>query len=89
MLYYAMLYQDADQNVDEMLNAGTSILGSLRSQGSILRGTRKKILDLTNTLGLSNTLIRFIERRLTQDRYIFYGGMIFVVVVLYLLLSWY
>lgn len=71
-----------------MIGAGSSILSNLRDQGSVLKGAQKKVLDLANTLGLSNTVLRLIERRAVQDKYILYGGMIVVLICLYLIVTY-
>jgi hypothetical protein len=39
------------------------------------QAAHKKVLDVANTLGLSNSLIRIIERREGMDKLIVYGGM--------------
>lgn len=71
-----------------MLGAGINILEGIRDQGITLKGARKKVLDLANTLGLSNTVMRMIERRSTQDKYILFAGMVIVLLCLYLALKY-
>nr|CAG4645889.1 EOG090X0GIP [Lynceus sp. MCZ IZ 141354] len=70
--------QNANHGLDDLLGAGSAILDNLRSQRTSLKGAHKRLLDLANTLGLSNTVMRFIEKRTSQDRYILYGGMFLV-----------
>lgn len=41
------------------------------------------MLDVANTLGLSQTVIRWIERRTAEDKYIFWGGVLVTVTVMY------
>lgn len=48
-----------------------------------IQKTQKKILDTANHLGLSQNVIRYIERRSAQDKWIFYGGMIITVLCLW------
>ncbi|KAG7163364.1 Golgi SNAP receptor complex member 2-like [Homarus americanus] len=79
---------DTNRNVDELLGAGTNILQGLRDQGSTLKGAHKRVLDLANTLGLSNTVMRMIERRSTQDKYILFAGMVIVLLCLYFALKY-
>ncbi|KAF2347064.1 hypothetical protein FHG87_022180 [Trinorchestia longiramus] len=81
--------QSSNRYVDEMLSAGSNILEGLKDQGSILKGAHKRVLDLAATLGMSNTIMRLIERRGAQDKYILFGGMFLVLVVLYLLLRYF
>lgn len=55
---------------------GTNVLESLRSQRETLKGAHKRVIDIANTLGLSNATIRLIERRVKQDKFILIGGML-------------
>ena len=72
-----------------MLDVGASVLDGLRYQGSTLKGAHRKVIDLANTLGLSNTVIRAIEKRSTQDKYILIAGMIFTLICLYFILKYF
>ncbi|XP_030076845.1 Golgi SNAP receptor complex member 2 isoform X2 [Microcaecilia unicolor] len=51
-------------------------------------GTQKKILDVANMLGLSNTVMRLIEKRAFQDKCIMIGGMLLTFVVMYLVVRY-
>jgi Golgi SNAP receptor complex protein 2 len=44
------------------------------------KSTQRRLLDAANTLGLSGTVIRFIEQRTAMDRYILWGGIVFSIV---------
>ena len=52
------------------------------------QGTHKKMLDVANMLGLSNTVMRLIERRATQDKLIMIGGMVLTCVVIFLVIRY-
>lgn len=60
------------------------MMSNLREQHSALKGAQRKILDVANTLGLSNTVLRLIERRAYQDKYVLFGGMILSCVIMWL-----
>ncbi|XP_070939430.1 Golgi SNAP receptor complex member 2 isoform X10 [Macaca nemestrina] len=45
----------------------------LLSRTFTTNGTQKKILDIANMLGLSNTVMRLIEKRAFQDKYFMIG----------------
>ncbi|XP_030866944.1 Golgi SNAP receptor complex member 2 isoform X14 [Gorilla gorilla gorilla] len=45
----------------------------LLSRTFTANGTQKKILDIANMLGLSNTVMRLIEKRAFQDKYFMIG----------------
>ncbi len=74
----------AHRDMDELLSSGTSILSSMKDQRTTLKGAHRKILDVANYLGLSNTVMRLIERRAYQDKFILYGGMIATCIIMYL-----
>ncbi|XP_038208518.1 probable Golgi SNAP receptor complex member 2 [Zerene cesonia] len=81
--------QNSHRNVDEMLHTGSNILETLRYNRDTLKGAHRRLIDLANTLGLSNATISLIERRVSQDKYILYGGMfvtlsVIVLVIIYL-----
>lgn len=60
---------------DEYILRGQATLESLQSQRSVLKQIQRKILDVGNTLGISQSLLSVIERRTTVDNMIFWGGM--------------
>ncbi|XP_029878408.1 Golgi SNAP receptor complex member 2 isoform X5 [Aquila chrysaetos chrysaetos] len=51
-------------------------------------GTHKKILDVANMLGLSNTVMRLIEKRAFQDKYFMIGGMILTCVIMFVVVQY-
>ncbi|XP_028559089.2 Golgi SNAP receptor complex member 2 isoform X2 [Podarcis muralis] len=51
-------------------------------------GTQKKILDVVNMLGLSNTVMRLTEKRAFQDKYFMIGGMIVTCVLMFLIVQY-
>ena len=46
-----------------------------------LKGAQRRALDVLHTLGLSDTVMRLIERRQSRDKLITYGGMGLVTIV--------
>ena len=48
----------------------------------------RKMLDIGNKIGLSNSTMRMIERRDATDAYLVFGGMIITLLVLYFLYFW-
>ena len=75
---------NAHRGVDDMLSSGSAILGNLREQRSTLKGAQKKVLDVVNHLGLSNTVLRLIEKRAHEDKFILYGGMVVCSIIMFL-----
>lgn len=69
-----------------MIRSGSSILENMRDQRQTLKGAHKRMMDIANTLGLSNTTMRLIERRAIEDKYILIGGMVVTVIVIVVLI---
>ena len=73
----------AHRSVDELLMNGGQIMGRLREQRDVLKGVKSRVLDLANTLGLSNAVMNLIEKRSYEDKLILFGGMaLFVILIL-------
>lgn len=66
--------RETDTRLDEFLAQGQAVLDNLVDQRNMLKGTQRRLLDAANTLGLSRDVIGWIERRSTQDMYIFFAG---------------
>ncbi|KAJ7647226.1 golgi SNAP receptor complex member bos1 [Roridomyces roridus] len=77
--------QNTESKLDEFLAQGREVLDNLRDQRNILKGTHRRLLDAANTLGLSRDVIGWIERRSTQDWYIFLAGAAFTLFCFYLI----
>ncbi|KAM4031151.1 Golgi SNAP receptor complex member 2 isoform 2-T2 [Anomaloglossus baeobatrachus] len=60
----------------------------LMTRSYTTNGTQKKILDVANMLGLSNTVMRLIEKRAFQDKVIMIGGMLLTCVVMFLVFKY-
>lgn len=52
------------------------------------QGTHKKMLDVANMLGLSNTVMRLIEKRANQDKFLMVGGMLITCIVMFLVVKY-
>ncbi|KAH7926508.1 V-snare-domain-containing protein [Leucogyrophana mollusca] len=77
--------QNTEARLDEFLAQGREVLDNLVDQRNMLKGTQKRLLDAANTLGLSRDVIGWIEKRSTQDMYIFLGGAVFTFFCFYLI----
>ncbi|XP_065180566.1 Golgi SNAP receptor complex member 2-like [Sycon ciliatum] len=81
--------QSSTQGLDDLIGQGQSILSNLRDQRSILKNAQRKVLDVMTSLGLSNTVMRLIERRSSQDKLIMFGGMLAVLLFMFFFYRWY
>lgn len=77
--------QNTEARLDDFLAQGRAVLDDLVDQRNVLKGTQRRLLDAANTLGLSRDVIGWIERRSTQDMYIFFAGAIFTFVCFYMI----
>ncbi|KAF9139480.1 protein transport protein bos1 [Mortierella sp. GBA39] len=66
--------QRTGMQLDDMLHQGKAALDNLYQQKTMLKSTQRKMLDAANTLGLSRNVIQLIERRSSEDKWIFYAG---------------
>ena len=61
------------RSLDDIWETGVAALEGLRLQKGVIKKAHRRLLDFTNVMSLSNTVMRLIERRSTQDKYLFYG----------------
>lgn len=79
----------AGQQIDEFIERGRLVLGDLSEQRDMLKKTQKSIYSVANTLGISTDTIRMVEKRALEDKWIFYGLVIFMLFCFYLILRWF
>ncbi|XP_034941280.1 Golgi SNAP receptor complex member 2 [Chelonus insularis] len=85
-LEYNNRMNNANEGVNNLLQHGSGILENLRSQRLTLKGAHRRLVDIGNTLGLSNTTMRLIETRARQDGFILVGGILFTCFVITLVI---
>ncbi len=71
------------EELDRMIAHGEDTLSNLKEQNSALKTIKTKMLNVSNALGLSTSLIRLIERRNQSDKYVLYGGMVVTLVIMF------
>ncbi|XP_054818224.1 membrin-11-like [Prosopis cineraria] len=87
----AQAMQSVRNSSRELENAnalGESILSSIHGQRERLKGAQRKALDIINTVGISTTVLRLIERRHRVDQWIKYAGMLFTIIFLFAFIFW-
>eukprot|EP00897_Mesotaenium_endlicherianum_P005467 jgi/Mesen1/4949/ME000247S04226 len=67
--------------VEEALHTGYGTLKRMAEQREVLKGAQRKALDVLNYVGLSDTVLKKINRRHIMDRWISYGGMLITLIV--------
>jgi len=81
--------QSTENALDDYIAQGRAVLDDLVDQRNVLKGTQKRLLDAAHTLGMSRDVIGWVERRSTQDMYIFIVGVIFTFFCFYLILRYF
>lgn len=84
----AQLMHHTESAVDNFIEQGRGFLENMQSQRNMLKGAHRTMLDVGNTLGLSNGTMRWVERRMAEDTYVFLGGTVAVLVTLYIVYRW-
>mmetsp|Transcript_25270 Transcript_25270/g.42349 ORF Transcript_25270/g.42349 Transcript_25270/m.42349 type:complete len:225 (+) Transcript_25270:281-955(+) len=74
--------------VDDLLASGIGVLAALGEQRERMKTAQRKMFDVLNTTGLSDSLLRVASRRQSMDRMLVYGGMVFTVFFVSLLWYW-
>jgi Golgi SNAP receptor complex protein 2 len=76
--------QRTDHHLDTFLTTGRLVLNDLTQQSHSMKAAHRKLLDAAHLLGVSGKLIRFIERRSTQDKLVFFALFLVLLVAMYL-----
>ncbi|ODN94257.1 synaptobrevin [Cryptococcus wingfieldii CBS 7118] len=63
--------QESENSIDQYISQGRAVLENLVEQRGMLKGTRTRLLNAANTLGMSRETIGWVERRTKQDAWIF------------------
>ncbi|KAJ1877305.1 protein transport protein bos1 [Coemansia sp. RSA 1722] len=79
----------SEMAVDGFIAQGMASLDNLREQRGLLQGAHRRILNADNTLGLSRSVITYINRRTTQDKIFLAGGMFATCVLIYFIIHYF
>lgn len=77
----------SSQQADGIVSSGHDILEALRQQHHTLKAVRRKTLDMAHRLGISQRLLRRIQRRARNDMRLVCGG--FTTIALLVCTLWY
>ncbi|KAL5209990.1 hypothetical protein ABZP36_005613 [Zizania latifolia] len=80
--------RSSSRMLEEAYDTGVAILHKYADQRDRLKSAQRKALDILNTVGLSNSVLKLIERRHRVDKWIAYAGMIITVVVMFVFWRW-
>jgi Golgi SNAP receptor complex protein 2 len=74
--------------LDEVSAAAENVMGALQGQRTTLKVAHKRVLDIASSLGVSNSLMKIIERRTVGDKVLVYGGSAFISLLLLAVWWW-
>ncbi|GLJ31027.1 hypothetical protein SUGI_0620650 [Cryptomeria japonica] len=80
--------QNSSSMLDEAYSTGIAVLSKYAEQRDRLKQAQRKALDIINTVGLSNSMLKIIERRHQMDKWIIYIGMFLTVVIIVIVWRW-
>lgn len=69
--------------IQSYIAVGRDTLEEMVSQRNRLKNVQRKVLDIVNYLGLSNSMMKGVEQRDVVDRYIVIGGMLIILCLLF------
>lgn len=75
--------------LDDYISIGMATISDLRAQRGALKSTQRRLFDATASLGVSRSLMRIIGQRSSQERVIFYAGVVVTLIVIVLLWRWF
>lgn len=80
--------RNSSRMVDEAYETGAAVLVTYAEQRERLKRAQRKALDVLNTVGLSNSVLKLIERRHRVDKWISYVGMAVTLIIVIMVWSW-
>ncbi|KAI5673093.1 hypothetical protein M9H77_13457 [Catharanthus roseus] len=80
--------QSSSRMLDEAYATGVAVLSKYSEQRDHLKGAQRKALDVLNRSGLSNSVLRLIEKSNRIGRWIKYTGMIVTVMMIIMFWRW-
>lgn len=80
---------ESHNHLDNLIGHGSSLISGLRDQRATLKGAHRRVMDIANTLGLSNTVMRLIEKRTDQDKIIMVILMVVCCIFMYLVYKYF
>ncbi|CAL9155499.1 unnamed protein product [Musa hybrid cultivar] len=80
--------RNSSMMLEEAYATGVAVLSKYAEQRDRLKRAQRKALDILNTVGLSNTVLKLIERRHRVDKWIAYTGMVITVLVVCAFVWW-
>ncbi|CAI6007106.1 unnamed protein product [Closterium sp. NIES-65] len=78
----------AGRVLEDTLAQGIATLSHMAQQREVLKSAQRRALDMLNYVGLSDAVLKKINRRQLVDRAISYGGMLLTLIVIFIVWRW-
>ncbi|KAJ2052230.1 bifunctional 4-alpha-glucanotransferase/amylo-alpha-1,6-glucosidase, partial [Coemansia sp. S2] len=79
----------SERALDGFIAQGMASLDNLREQRGLLEGTRRRLWNAGGTLGLSKSVITYINRRTAQDKIFLVAGMLLTCLGIYFIVHYF
>ena len=79
----------SNQQLDEILEMGREAFDNIVQQNEYIKSIQNKLLNSLNTLGVSQSTIRQIDKIAFKDKWFFYIGAFLVFLSFYLIIRWF
>lgn len=76
----------AISQTQDYIDLGAFSLADLKQQRGLMQKAQKRALQVIETLGISKATMKQISIRLKSDSFVFYGGIVFILFLLWILL---
>ncbi|KAL3898413.1 MAG: hypothetical protein SGCHY_002759, partial [Lobulomycetales sp.] len=83
MVKEADALHSSGRRLDEFIDIGRNALNELSEQRGMLKSSRKRMLDIANSLGLSANVIKYIEKRSAQDKWFLLAGIVISIILMW------
>lgn len=74
--------------LEEIYETGTNVLTTMAGNRERLKQAHRRALDVINSVGLGESVLKLIERRQRMDIWMVYGGMALMSIVMVIVIWW-
>ena len=73
----------SDAHADRIIDIGESVHENLLAQNQQLSGIRGVVANIASTLGVSRSVMKTIDRKVTEEKWLVYAGMVVMLLIVY------
>lgn len=76
---------NSENIADTIIEQSKAVLERLQGQRELIARINGNIRDIGSAIGISDQLIRTIDRRMREDKWLVYGGMVGIIILIIIL----